>query len=231
MEASFALANLHASCGRQGYCHPSPRMSRQMSYNMSHQAALSDWQSHKQYARSTLSGTHHPAQDTSVSTKTGRHRVPFHCGALLMCGLMWIMLFWMIQLVWQSTLPAIVSVSDSVLRTINGEVTVTCRMGDLPLNHLRCMLFLRLTNWLHWTISGVSRYLGGLEDPWDMFCFLCTTLGGLYVTCSTMVRGIGQSMMRTAYWASIKVYRGTYDCLNNPLSPFGYIESSLTLTE
>lgn len=213
MEASLALTNFRAYGRRGSWAPSSPRPRTPRTPQTPHPNRI----------------VHHHHHAHTPDATGARHRVPHHCGALLMCGLVWMLLCWSLGLAWGSVSPSIAAMGDAVLRTLNGEVAVTCRMGDVPLNHLRCMLFMRLTNWLHWTISSMSRYLSGLEDPWDMFCFLCTTLGGLYVTCSSMIRGICGSLMRLAYWATVRVYRGTYDCLNNQLSPFGYIESSMSL--
>ena len=203
-------------------------------YNASVALTTIQKQRRQSYVRQSSSLHHSDHSDPSDPSDTpetdAHHRLPHHCGAIAACVLMWWCIWCLFTMVWSWTIPMVTMVGESVVHTVNGEVAVTCKMGDLPLNHLRCMLFLRITHWLHWSIAGMSKYLSGLENPCDMFCFLCTALGGLYMTCATMVRSVGGWLIRTGYRATIQVYRGTFKSLNNPMSPFGYIESSLTLS-
>lgn len=203
----------------------------QKMYNASVALTTIQKQRRQSYVRQSSSLHHSDHSDHSDTPETdAHHRLPHHCGAIAACVLMWWCIWCLFTMVWSWTIPMVTMVGESVIHTVNGEVAVTCKMGDLPLNHLRCMLFLRITHWLHWSIAGMSKYLSGLENPCDMFCFLCTALGGLYMTCATMVRSLGGWLIRTGYRATIQVYRGTFKSLNNPMSPFGYIESSLTLS-
>ena len=200
-------------------------------YNASVALTTIQKQRRQSYVRQSSSLHHSDPSDPSDTPETdAHHRLPHHCGAIAACVLMWWCIWCLFTMVWSWTIPMVTMVGESVVHTVNGEVAVTCKMGDLPLNHLRCMLFLRITHWLHWSIAGMSKYLSGLENPCDMFCFLCTALGGLYMTCATMVRSVGGWLIRTSYRTTIQVYRGTFKSLNNPMSPFGYIESSLTLS-
>jgi hypothetical protein len=156
-----------------------------------------------------------------------RQNTWFHIGALIMCSVMWCGLWYSGRIGLTLIQPHFHQVYDMLVRIMNGQYTVTCKMGDLPLDHLRCIFFLRMSNWINWMIAGVSRYLGGLEDPRDMFCFACTALCSLYFTLWRIVRWVGCLCVQLTR----SMYQHTYSSMNNPSSPFLYMEQAMQLAE
>lgn len=155
-----------------------------------------------------------------------RHDMWFHLGAMCMCVLVWTSLWFAVSVGATALAPHMHGIANVASRVLNGQYTVTCKLGDLPLNHLRCIFFLRLTTWLNWVIMGVSKYLGGLEDPRDMFCFACTVLGTMHFTMWRLLRRTcGLCVQLTC-----GVYRHTYNSMNNPSSPFRYMDMALQLS-
>lgn len=163
---------------------------------------------------------------SNVRRSTEKSYVVYHIVACFVCALMWIATGLLFYVAYLYAEPYTLWLKDVTLKTLNGQVSVTCKFGALPLDHLRCILFMRITNWLNWAISGISKYLGGLEEPGDLFCFICTALGGMYMTCAALLKTIG----RKTVGITVAVYKHTFCSLDNPMSPFSYMESSLELT-
>lgn len=158
---------------------------------------------------------------------TPANRVACHMGACSVCVFAWCLVAALVYAGSRWATPWMLRVGRATVHILNGEQGVTCKTVDLPLNHIQCMFQLSLTNWVHTVLTNLSQYLANLKGPGDMFCFLCTALGGVYFTCFRLFARVCSAMTGAAAHLTRRLYRTAFHCLDNPMVPFGYIEETM----